>query len=268
VQERTWSADEVDALKIAGGILSAAIQRQQADAEREKIVAELEVKNQELERFTYTVSHDLKSPLITIKGFLGFIEEDTKSGNMNRLKADIQRISDATDKMHLLLNDLLELSRVGRLMNQPQRIPFEELAQEAVELVGGRIRKGGIAVHIQRDMPDVYGDRQRLLEVLQNLIDNAAKFMADQLNPRVEIKQTGVENGKPIFLVRDNGIGIAPEHHERVFGLFNKLDPNSNGTGIGLAIVKRIVELHEGRIWVQSEAGKGSTFFFTLPTGP
>ena len=267
-QERTWSADEVDALKIAGGILSAAIQRQQADAEREKIVAELEVKNQELERFTYTVSHDLKSPLITIKGFLGFIEEDTKSGNMNRLKADIQRISDATDKMHLLLNDLLELSRVGRLMNQPQRIPFEELAQEAIDLVGGRIRKGGIAVHIQRDMPDVYGDRQRLLEVLQNLIDNAAKFMADQPNPRVEIKQTGVENGKPIFLVRDNGIGIAPEHHERVFGLFNKLDPNSNGTGIGLAIVKRIVELHGGRIWVQSEAGKGSTFFFTLPTGP
>jgi signal transduction histidine kinase len=104
--------------------------------------------------------------------------------------------------------------------------------------------------------------------VLQNLIDNAAKFMADQPNPRIEIKQAGEENGKPIFLVCDNGIGIAPEHHERVFGLFDKLDPNSNGTGIGLAIVKRIVELHEGRIWVQSEAGKGSTFFFTLPTGP
>ena len=242
--------------------------RKCAETERESLIRELENKNTELERFTYTVSHDLKSPLITIKGFLGFIEEDTKSGNINRLKADIRRISDATDKMHLLLNDLLELSRVGRLMNQPQKIPFEELAREAIELVGGRIRKGGIAVHIQQNMPDVYGDRQRLLEVLQNLIDNAAKFMADQPNPRIEIKQAGEENGKPIFLVRDNGIGIAPEHHERVFGLFNKLDPNTNGTGIGLAIVKRIVELHEGRIWVQSEAGKGSTFFFTLPTGP
>jgi signal transduction histidine kinase len=266
VQERKWSTDEVDALKIAGGILSAAIQRQKADAERERIVTELEIKNEELERFTYTVSHDLKSPLITIKGFLGFIEEDTKNGNINRLKADIRRISDATDKMQLLLNDLLELSRVGRLMNQPQWIPFEELARDAIELVSGGIRKGGIAVHIQQNMPDVYGDRQRLLEVLQNLIDNAAKFMANQPNPRIEIKQTGEENGKPIFLVRDNGIGIAPEHHERVFGLFNKLDPNTNGTGIGLAIVKRIVEFHGGRIWVESEMGKGSTFFFTLPT--
>jgi signal transduction histidine kinase len=166
------------------------------------------------------------------------------------------------------LNDLLELSRVGRLMNQPQEIPFEKLAQEAIELVGGRIRKGGIAVHIYENMPAVYGDHQRLVEVLQNLIDNAAKFTVGRPDPRIEIRQEGEENGKPIFLVHDNGIGIPPEHHERIFGLFNKLDPNTSGTGIGLAIVKRIIELHGGRIWVQSEAGKGSTFFFTLPTKP
>ncbi len=236
--------------------------------ERKILIAELESKNAELERFTYTVSHDLKSPLITIKGFLGFIEEDTKTGNINRLRADIQRISDATDKMQRLLNDLLELSRIGRLMNLPQKISFGEMAQEAIELVGGRIRERGIAVHIQNNMPDVYGDRQRLMEVLQNLIDNSAKFMTNRPDPRIEIKQEGQENGKPIFLVHDNGIGIASEHLERVFGLFNKLDASTNGTGIGLAIVKRIVELHGGRIWVQSEPGKGSTFFFTLPTEP
>jgi signal transduction histidine kinase len=113
---------------------------------------------------------------------------------------------------------------------------------------------------------DVTGDRQRLVEVLQNLLDNAAKFMGDQPNLRIEIGQRGedAEQGKLIFYVKDNGIGIAPEHHERIFGLFNQLDPKMGGTGVGLALVKRIVEFHGGRIWVESEAGKGSTFYFTL----
>ena len=89
--------------------------------------------------------------------------------------------------------------------------------------------------------------------------------MGEQLDPQIEIGRHSEEDGKSVFFVRDNGIGIAPEYHERVFGLFNKLDANSEGTGIGLALVKRIVEYHGGRIWVESEAGKGSTFYFTLP---
>jgi signal transduction histidine kinase len=106
------------------------------------------------------------------------------------------------------------------------------------------------------------------VEIVQNLVDNAAKFMGDQAEPRIEIGLHGQEAGKPIFFVRDNGIGIAPEFHERIFGLFNKLDPKSEGTGVGLALAKRIVEVHGGRIWVESEAGKGSTFYFTLQTRP
>jgi signal transduction histidine kinase len=240
------------------------VERRRVQAEREQLIAELEAKNTELEQFTYTVSHDLKSPLITIRGFIGFIEQDTQSGNTNRLKADIQRISDATDKMQRLLNELLELSRIGRLKNEPKLVPFEELVREAVELMQGRIMECGVEVHIDSNLPNVFGDSHRLLEVLQNLVDNAAKFMGDQPKPRIEIGQRGEEDGKPVFFVRDNGIGIAPEYHERVFGLFNKLDPNIEGTGVGLALVKRIVELHGGRIWVESEAGKGATFFFTL----
>jgi signal transduction histidine kinase len=232
---------------------------------RKKLILELENKNAELERFTYTVSHDLKSPLFTIRGFLGYLEQDALSGNRERLRGDVQRITDATDKMQRLLNELLELTRVGRIKNDSRNIPFEELAREAVELVQGRIMERGIAVHIDANLPTVYGDRPRLVEVLQNLIDNAAKFMGDQQEPRIEIGQKGAEDGKPIFYVRDNGIGIAPEHFDRVFGLFNKLDPKTDGTGIGLALVKRIIEVHGGRIWVQSEAGKGSTFLFTLP---
>jgi len=120
----------------------------------------------------------------------------------------------------------------------------------------------------------VFGDRQRLLEVVQNLVSNAAKFMGDQSSPRIEIGHAGDEDGMSVFYVRDNGIGIPTEHHDRVFGLFNKLDAKSDGTGIGLALVKRIVEVHGGRVWVQSaasprgEAGKGATFFFTLPGAP
>ncbi len=235
---------------------------------RQSLISELEAKNAELERFTYTVSHDLKSPLFTIRGFLGYLEQDARTGNMERLRADIERIIAATDKMHQLLNDLLEISRIGRAMNEPQEIPFDELAREAVTLLQGRIIQGGIAVHIDENMPVIFGDRPRLIEVVQNLVDNAAKFMGSQPNPRIEIGCAGEENGKPILFVRDNGIGIAPEHHERIFGLFNKLDSSGEGTGVGLALVKRIVEVHGGRIWVESEAGKGSTFLFTLPPRP
>ena len=232
---------------------------------RKKLILELENKNAELERFTYTVSHDLKSPLFTIRGFLGYLEQDAVYGNQVRLKSDIQRITDATDKMQRLLNELLELSRVGRLKNESTYFSLAELAREASELVQGRIMERGIAVHIDPNLPDVYGDRPRLMEVLQNLLDNAAKFMGDQKEPYIEIGRDGDEDGKPIFYVRDNGMGIPLEHFERVFGLFNKLDPKTDGTGIGLALVKRIIEVNGGRIWVKSEVGKGSTFFFALP---
>ena len=254
--------------------------RKQAEAEREALIDELETKNEELERFTYTVSHDLKSPLVTINGFLGYLEQDAISGNVERLKKDMQRIQEAVNKMQKLLNELLELSRIGRLMNHPETMSFDELVREAIDIVQGRLNERGVAVHIlppneetHPNLPLVYGDKQRLVEVMQNLLDNAAKYMGDQADPQIEIGLNGDEDGKPIFFVKDNGIGIASEYHERIFGLFNKLDAKSEGTGVGLALVKRIVEVHGGRIWVQSEpspkggAGKGSTFYFTLPAG-
>ena len=243
-------------------------QRKHVQIEREKLINELEDKNSELERFTYTVSHDLKSPIITIKGFLGFLEQDAVNGNVVRLKADIQRIASAADKMQLLLSELLDLTRIGRLAKPYQYINFEELAREAIELVHGQIQSRGIHVSVQENLPTVYGDRQRLTEVLQNLIDNAAKFIGSQTNPFIEIGLNGYEDDKPIFYVKDNGMGIEPVHHDRIFGLFDKLDANTDGTGIGLALVKRIIAVHGGRIWVQSEVGNGATFFFTLRTEP
>jgi PAS domain S-box-containing protein len=241
---------------------------QKLNEELKERVRELETSNDELTQFTYTVSHDLKSPLVTINGYLGFLEKDAQSGNMERLKKDVQRIQEAVQKMHALLTELLELSRIGRMMNEPQNIPFQDIVNDALKLVHGQVEKSRATVHTQPNLPIVHGDRQRLTEVLQNLIDNAAKYMGDQTNPQIEIGQQGIdaESGQSILFVKDNGIGISPEYHERIFGLFNKLDAQSEGTGIGLTLVKRIIEVHGGRIWVQSVLGKGSTFYFTLPT--
>ena len=240
-------------------------ERQRMEEERERLITELEARSAEMERFTYTVSHDLKSPLITIQGFLGLLEKDALAGNVAQMQTDITYIRAAASTMQRLLNELLELSRIGRVVNPLTEVSLSELAQEAVTLVSGQITARGVQVHIAPDLPVVVGDRPRLLEVLQNLLDNAVKFMGAQPQPRINF---GVRRDaeETVCYVRDNGIGIAPRYHEKVFSLFERLDGSSDGTGIGLTLVKRIIEVHGGRIWVESAGeGHGSTFCFTLP---
>jgi PAS domain S-box-containing protein len=240
-------------------------ERQRVEAERERLITELEARNAEMERFTYTVSHDLKSPLITIQGFLGLLEKDALASDSAQVHKDIAYIQAAATTMQRLLNELLELSRIGRVVNPLTEVALHDLAQEAVTLVSGQITARGVQVRIAPDLPVVLGDRPRLLEVLQNLLDNAVKFMGAQPQPCIHI---GVrrEGQETVCYVRDNGIGIAPRYHEKVFGLFERLDKSSDGTGVGLALVKRIIEVHGGRIWVESAGqGHGSTFCFTLP---
>jgi PAS domain S-box-containing protein len=262
-----WDPDRNQLVGIYGAVQDVT-DRKKVEAEREELIRELEAKNAELERFTYTVSHDLKSPLITIRGFLSFVERDALEGNVGRLKADIARIADAVGKMQRLLNELLELSRVGRVVNPPQAIPFGSLVREAESLVAGRIAERGVEVAIEDGLPVVWGDRDRLVEVLQNLLDNAVKFAGNQPRPRVEIGMRQDE-GERVFFVRDNGVGIDAAFREKVFGLFEKLDQDSEGTGVGLALVKRIVELHGGRVWIDpGSAGRGTTVCFTLAGPP
>ena len=236
-----------------------------ADAEREQLIADLESKNAEMERFTYTVTHDLKSPLITIQGFLGHVRQSLARGDEERTDTDLDRISSTASKMFRRVEDLLELARAGRPIGEPVEISLGELAREAVELVSGQIETCGARVEVAPDLPVVVGDRARLLGVLQNLLENSIKFMGDQPEPRVEI---GVRSdaGELVCFVRDNGIGIAPEKLSDVFALFNKLNEGARGTGVGLAIVHQVITVHRGRIWVESEGrGQGCTFCFTLP---
>jgi PAS domain S-box-containing protein len=270
---RPITDEQMEALRLFSGYAGLAIENARLNdalqielAQRQTLIEELENKNAELERFTYTASHDLRSPLVTITGFLGYLEQDALAGNTDKVKSTIHRITNAAHKMQALLNDLLELSRIGRLMNQPEDVPFTEIVFEAVDHVRGRLDEINAVVEIQRDMPVIHCDRVRLVEVVQNLVENAAKYSNPTSRPRIEIGAQEDQQNQCLFYVRDNGIGIAPTYHENIFGLFNKLNATSEGTGIGLTLVKRIVEVHGGRIWVESETGKGATFYFTLPT--
>lgn len=233
--------------------------------ERQKLIVELEASNSELERFTYTVSHDLRNPLVTIKGFLGMLEKDIREGRSDKIRIDLDRISAAADRMNELLSDLLELSRVGRILNPSEEINLVNLANDAVESLDGRLRARNITVRVSPDLPLVFGDRIRLRELFENLIDNAAKYMGSQPDPVIEI---GVRPGsEPVIFIKDNGIGIEPQYQARIFTLFEQLNPGMEGTGIGLALVKRIIETHGGKIWVESDGhGRGSAFCFTIPS--
>ena len=274
ITQRPITKHQLEAMRLFIGYVGLAIENTRLNealqtelTQRQSFIDELETKNAELERFTYTVSHDLKSPLVTITGFLGYLEQDALNGNMEKIKSGINRITAAATKMQTLLNDLLELSRVGRIMNKPEDIPFNEIVNEAVDHVHGQLEKLDAIIESQSEYPVVHGDKVRLVEVVQNLIENALKYSTPNTKPHIEISTNEYDsNGYPIFFVRDNGIGIEEQYHENIFGLFNKLDAQSEGTGIGLSLVKRIIEVHNGRIWVRSEKGKGATFFFTLPT--
>jgi len=260
-----FSRVDITALQTMADQIANAIENARLFTERVGLIGELEAQNAELERFTYTVSHDLRSPLVTIRGFLGYLHQDAASGDMIRFEKDMNRISNAVDKMQTLLNELLELSRVGRIANPPENVPFGDIIKEAGEMLAGSLEARNVHLEVSGNFPTVNVDRLRMTEVVQNLVSNAIKFMGDQPQPVIRIGMKGVDaDNKPIFYVQDNGIGIAPQYHERIFGLFNRLDPSVEGTGIGLTLVRRIIEIHGGHIWVESDLGKGTTFLFTL----
>ena len=264
------SRDELGELQRRVNSMIADLERRQnvirAHAEeREALVRELAARASELERFAYTVSHDLKSPLITIQGFLELLQQDVTEGDRESQKDDLETIQRAVARMRVLLRELLELSQIGRVQGSRGPVGLSGLAREAAALVAGPIAARGVRVEIDPAMPVVEGDRQRLLEVFQNLIENAVKFMGDQAEPRVEV---GVRHGdgEAVCFVRDNGRGIKPRYLDKVFDLFYRLETDTEGSGIGLAVVKRTIEVHGGRIWAESEGeGRGTTFCFALP---
>ncbi len=240
--------------------------RKLAQKEREELIVNLESQNAELERFTYTVSHDLKTPLVTIKWLLGSLKDDVIEKDTDDILQDIERIGDAADTVLRLLADLLELSRIGRVVNPPEQVSMEDLTGEMLATLASQIAEKNVEIEISPQLPVVYGDRSRLGEIIQNLVENAVRYMGEQTEPRVTVGAR-TDGDDTVCFVKDNGMGIDPRYHDKIFGLFDRLDKNSEGNGVGLALVKRIIEVHGGRLWVESEgANQGSTFCFTLPT--
>lgn len=242
----------------------------QSREEREQLISDLEAKNQEMESFTYTVSHDLKSPLVTIQNFSGLIQRDLEKGNSERAQHDIERVKAASRKMYQMLEDLLALSRAGHLIGQGEPVAITPLAEEVVELLSGPIAEANAQVVVAQGMPVVFGDALRLRTLIQNLVENGIKFSAEEGTPRIDVGWRPAKDDHPdIFFVADQGQGIAERDRETIFDLFNKLDTTSAGSGIGLALAQRIVAVHRGQIWAESAGlGRGSTICFTLRLQP
>ena len=255
-----------------GSILGAVVtfrditERRRSEGELKKLSDELSRSNADLEQFAYTASHDLQEPLRVVAGFLKLLSRRYK-GKLDA-KADefIGFAIEGTDRMQALIKDLLEYSRVGTKSKSFKPTECLSVLESAVFNLQAAIKETGATV-THGDLPSVFGDASQLTMLFQNLISNAIKFHGRE-TPRIHISAEQ-KNGEWVFSVKDNGIGIDPKFSEEIFKSFRRLHGKEEypGTGIGLATCKKIAERHGGRIWVESEAGKGSTFFFTLPVG-
>ncbi len=227
---------------------------------------EIQRRNKELDDFTYVVSHDLKEPLISIEGFSRILQMDYQETIQQEGKEYLESIVGATTRMKGLIDDLLMLSRVSRPSESFRPVSVRAIIEELRTDMEFTIRQKGVRLEVADDLPSVPANETQLKMVFRNLIANAVKFN-NKPNPMVEVGFRNAENNAYLFHVRDNGIGIDPDFHEKIFVIFQRLHRREEyeGSGAGLAIVKKIIEIHKGKIWVESTVGEGSTFFFTIP---
>jgi len=239
-------------------------ERKRAEEERERLLAEIAAKNQELESFVYTISHDLRAPLVSMDGFYSLLKRESQDQLSEQGQHYLERIRANVAHMNTLVTELLELSRIGRVVGPEEEIDVGVLLREIEKGLVLKLEQEGVEFIVQQPLPAVRGDRGRIRQVFANLIENAVKFRSLERGLRIEVG-CEEERGFYRFHVRDNGIGISPQYQEQIFEPFRQLDRGIEGMGMGLTLVKRIVEHHGGRLRVESELGKGSTFYFTIP---
>jgi PAS domain S-box-containing protein len=236
------------------------------DATAQRRQSELARRNDELEHCVQTLAHDLRSPLVALLGFSRLLRQDYADHLDDTGAHFIERIEQAGRTMEALIHDLLELSRIGQPGERPAMVDPRAVLLQLHAEVKPRLESSGIELVLPADPPLVYCDRTRLYQVLSNLIGNAIQHMGATDAPRIEV-EVAEDDELHRISVRDNGRGIAREHRERIFEVFQSLGARadgSRGTGIGLAIVRKIAETHGGRAWVESELGRGATFHVTL----
>lgn len=244
---------------------------QEAHQKLESNLKELQEKNSEIEDFIYTVSHDLKSPLVSIQGFLSELRKAMKDRLGEQENFFMNRIEANAKHLEALIQDLLDLSRVGRIERGLELVNLNAVLQEVLEKLSFQVKKKKVTITRSGQLPEACANPHRIDEVFTNLISNAIDYMGDQTNPHIEVGCREEASGW-VFYVKDNGIGIAEKYHRKIFNIFERLPEakqlQPKGTGVGLAMVKKIIQLHGGEIWIESEVGKGSTFYFTLPKKP
>lgn len=225
----------------------------------------LRAKTAEMEEFVYTVSHDLKSPLVTMGAFLDLFEEDVSRGNAAGAQDAMQRVRNSVARMHDLIDDLLELSRVGSVTPKIKLIDLNELLGAVVEGNREQLAAAGLEVRCDDHLPVVRGDRNQLYQALENVLSNAAKYATAGPAPHVVVSSETREH-ELLIKLSDNGPGIPVQHREQVFKLFQRLSPRTtSGTGVGLAIVARVMQGHAGRAWVEPAASGGACFVLAFP---
>ncbi len=241
-------------------------QRKMAEEKLHKAYDEVRQKNIEMEQFVYTVSHDLKTPLVTSSSFISFLKEDLQEKNYDSVFDSMDRLEKAHHRMQELIEDLLQLSRAGTLELKYEYTDMRDLVTSIQESLADIIKEKNFEFTFH-DLPKkVLCDRRRIYQVLENLINNALKYAADVEKPKIEI--FGAETDKEIQIcVKDRGPGVEPIYQKKIFGLFQRLDNSKEGTGVGLTIVSRIMQIHDGRCWIQSQPPEGCEFWIAFPKG-
>jgi len=241
-------------------------QLRQEIAERTRAEEELKKKDKKLEDFVYVVSHELKAPLISLQWFSSVLLKDYHEKLEDEGRRYLERIKENSHDMEVMISDLLALSRIGQVVSAFRDVSSRKIIERACSSLKPWLYKDRIEVFVWDNLPTIHCDEARIYQVFENLLTNAVKFMGDNKSPRIEIGYEDKEDFSQ-FYVRDNGIGIDPRYHQKIFEIFHRLKEveDEAATGFGLAIVERIVRHHGGKLWGESERGKGATFYFTLP---
>jgi PAS domain S-box-containing protein len=261
-----YSHEHLTLLQSIAHLAGISIEKAQLYQETIRKSREIEARNKELDDFTYVVSHDLKEPLISVEGYAKMIHHEFHQQLDESGREYLQAVMDSCLHMKRLIDDLLLLSRISKLTEKRTTVELAPLITDVLEELRFSIRERKAVIIVQEELADVFAVDTHLRIVFRNLIANALKF-CDKPVPRIEIGST-VEPDVTTLFVRDNGIGIEPTHFEKIFLIFQRLHRKDEyeGVGAGLTIVRKIIESHGGKIWVESTAGQGSTFFFTIPT--
>ncbi|MGS0527963.1 sensor histidine kinase [Zobellia nedashkovskayae] len=261
-----YDDNEKDILFVYANMLVNVIQRKESEErikeqekKKEELLKNLSLQNEELSEYAHVVSHDLKAPLINIHTLVSWFIDDNADAIDEDTMQPLHQALFNVEKMNFLIKGILDYSTIDKIESEDKQVDFNVLIEEVLETI---LVPGHVEIKVQKNMPSLFGNTWRFKQVFQNLIQNSINYGKDEQG-RVEVGYTD-KGDHYEFFVKDNGIGIKAAYFERIFKIFTKLESTGSSSGIGLSIVKRIIKHYNGSIWLESEEGVGTTFYFTL----